>query len=63
MSISYTVYVDEGDQSEITIFSLTALRLGLYLQLLPDNLPGPPDLSLPHEHRQLGGAGAEDIII
>ncbi len=30
----------------MTLFGLTALRLGL-LQLLPDNPPGPPDLSLP----------------
>jgi hypothetical protein len=40
---------------------LDSTEAGVTLQLLPDDLPGPPDLSLSHRH--LGDDGAEDIII
>ncbi len=42
----------------MTLFSLT-----ITLQLLPGDPPGPPHLSLSHQHRRPGAAGAEDMII
>jgi hypothetical protein len=33
------------------------------LQILPDDPPGPPHLSLSHQHSHPGDAGDKDIII
>ncbi len=42
---------------------LHSTKDGVTLQLLPDYPPGPPDLSLPHQHRHPGNGEAEGIII
>ncbi len=42
---------------------LGSTEAGIILQLLPGDPAGPPQLSLPHQHRHSGDDGAEYIII
>ncbi len=40
---------------------LYSTEVGVILQLLLDDPPGLPDLSLPHQHRHPGNDGAETL--